>query len=238
MLAAVAAVRTGRPSQVVVAVPAGALLAVRALRQAADLVVCPHTPEPFVAVGLAYRDFHQLSDAEVIGPVGCLTWPDRGPVGCRAQAEPRRSLECAGVRWVGGLSSPPVRDVDHHPLTGAGPGEPGDPHRQPGSHAQADGGLALEVPGESDLPEGREALRRRPTHSALPDGSRSRRRRAPELSPRSAASPLRAAGPGRRTRPAPLGPRSARRNRWCREPRRQGRPRGGRNMRDDPLERR
>jgi putative phosphoribosyl transferase len=31
-----------------------------------DDVVCLTTPEPFVAIGLHYRDFHQLSDADVI----------------------------------------------------------------------------------------------------------------------------------------------------------------------------
>ena len=66
MLAAVAAVRTHRPAAVVVAVPVGARQAVHALRSVADRVICPSTPEPFIAVGGAYQDFRQLSDEEVL----------------------------------------------------------------------------------------------------------------------------------------------------------------------------
>ena len=66
MLAAVAAVRTHQPAAVVVAVPVGARQAVYALRSVADRVICPSTPEPFIAVGGAYEDFRQLSDEEVL----------------------------------------------------------------------------------------------------------------------------------------------------------------------------
>ena len=66
MLAAVAAVRTHRSEAVVVAVPVGARQAVQALRSVADRVICPSTPEPFIAVGGAYEDFRQLSDEEVL----------------------------------------------------------------------------------------------------------------------------------------------------------------------------
>lgn len=66
MLAAVAAIRTHRPAAVVVAVPVGARQAVEALRSVADRVICPSTPEPFIAVGGAYEDFRQLSDEEVL----------------------------------------------------------------------------------------------------------------------------------------------------------------------------
>jgi predicted phosphoribosyltransferase len=31
----------------------------------ADLVLCPAMPEPFYAVGAAYRDFRQLTDDQV-----------------------------------------------------------------------------------------------------------------------------------------------------------------------------
>ena len=65
MLAAVAAVRTLEPARVVVAVPVASRPAVQALRQVADEVVCPLVPTRFVAVGLAYADFHQLTDHEV-----------------------------------------------------------------------------------------------------------------------------------------------------------------------------
>ena len=65
MLAAVAAVRPEHPAKVIVAAPVGARGAVQALRKVADAVVCPLVPARFVAVGIAYADFHQLSDADV-----------------------------------------------------------------------------------------------------------------------------------------------------------------------------
>lgn len=65
MQAAVTAVRGLGPAQVVVAVPVAPASAVRALRQVADAVVCPLVPNRFVAVGFAYVDFDQLSDADV-----------------------------------------------------------------------------------------------------------------------------------------------------------------------------
>jgi predicted phosphoribosyltransferase len=49
----------------VVAVPVGSLQACQALAREADDVVCLSTPEPFVAVGLFYRDFGQTEDSEV-----------------------------------------------------------------------------------------------------------------------------------------------------------------------------
>ena len=36
------------------------------LRDAADRIVCLHMPRPFLAVGLHYADFDQVSDAEVV----------------------------------------------------------------------------------------------------------------------------------------------------------------------------
>ncbi len=65
MRAAVAAVRRQRPGWVVVAVPVGAHQACTALREDVDELVCPWTPEPFIAVGQAYRDFSQTSDEQV-----------------------------------------------------------------------------------------------------------------------------------------------------------------------------
>lgn len=65
MRAAVEALRRLRPSRVVVAAPVGAHDSCELLRQSADEVVCPLTPEPFSAVGLWYRDFSQTTDDEV-----------------------------------------------------------------------------------------------------------------------------------------------------------------------------
>jgi predicted phosphoribosyltransferase len=65
MWAAVAAIRRQQPAQIVVAVPVGAASTCQQLQEAADEVICASTPGLFVAVGQAYRDFGQMTDAEV-----------------------------------------------------------------------------------------------------------------------------------------------------------------------------
>jgi len=65
MRAAVAAIRRQEPAGIIVAVPVGAPSTCDEMRDVADDVVCLRTPEPFVAVGLWYRDFSETSDAEV-----------------------------------------------------------------------------------------------------------------------------------------------------------------------------
>ncbi len=67
MSAAIAAVEQGQPRSIIVAVPVGPRGAVQALAAIVDRVICPSTPNPFVAVGLAYQDFHQLTDEEIVG---------------------------------------------------------------------------------------------------------------------------------------------------------------------------
>jgi putative phosphoribosyl transferase len=64
MRAAMRAIRT-RALRIVVAVPVGAESSCRALECEVDLVVCPHTPEPFESVGRFYRDFEPTSDEDV-----------------------------------------------------------------------------------------------------------------------------------------------------------------------------
>ncbi len=65
MRAAVKAVRLQKPARVIVAVPVGAPSTCADLAREADDVVCVRTPDPFVAVGLWYRDFTPTSDHEV-----------------------------------------------------------------------------------------------------------------------------------------------------------------------------
>jgi putative phosphoribosyl transferase len=65
MRAAVEALRKQSPKRIVVAVPVGAVSSCRQLRDTADEVICPATPDPFEAVGLWYDDFIQTEDAEV-----------------------------------------------------------------------------------------------------------------------------------------------------------------------------
>jgi len=65
MRAAVMAVRQQHPARVIVAVPVGAASTCADLATEADDVVCVRTPDPFVAVGLWYRDFTPTTDLEV-----------------------------------------------------------------------------------------------------------------------------------------------------------------------------
>jgi putative phosphoribosyl transferase len=65
MLAAVRALRTREPAQIVVAVPIAPPEACEDLQGEADEVVCARTPEPFVAIGAWYEQFPQTSDQEI-----------------------------------------------------------------------------------------------------------------------------------------------------------------------------
>jgi putative phosphoribosyl transferase len=64
--AALHALRRRRPAHLVLAVPVAPSDTMRALEPLVDEVVCLAMPEPFRAIGLHYRDFHQLEDAEVL----------------------------------------------------------------------------------------------------------------------------------------------------------------------------
>ena len=65
MRAAVIAVRQQEPARIIVAVPVGAPSTCEELGREADEVICLRSPDPFVAVGLWYRDFTPTSDHEV-----------------------------------------------------------------------------------------------------------------------------------------------------------------------------
>ncbi len=65
MLAAVRHARSLKPAKVIVGVPVGSAEARRRLRKEVDELVCLAIPECFFAVGEWYRDFGQVSDAEV-----------------------------------------------------------------------------------------------------------------------------------------------------------------------------
>ena len=64
MAAAVRLLKGLSPASITVAVPVAARQAL-ALVSPDARVVCPRTPEPFIAVGQAYDDFEQVSDDEV-----------------------------------------------------------------------------------------------------------------------------------------------------------------------------
>lgn len=65
MRAAVAALRKLDPGRVVVAVPVAPPETCDVLRREADEVVCLLTPDPFMAIGVWYDDFPQLTDDQV-----------------------------------------------------------------------------------------------------------------------------------------------------------------------------
>ncbi len=65
MRAAIEAVRRQGAVTVVVAVPVAAPETVGQLRRLADRVICLHMPQDLCAIGYWYRDFSQVSDAEV-----------------------------------------------------------------------------------------------------------------------------------------------------------------------------
>lgn len=65
-LAAIKAVRKREPSELVLAVPVAPADTIRKLHPEVDAIVCLDTPQDFGAIGYFYRDFHQVSDDEVI----------------------------------------------------------------------------------------------------------------------------------------------------------------------------
>ncbi|HEX5639685.1 MAG TPA: phosphoribosyltransferase family protein [Burkholderiaceae bacterium] len=66
MRAALRGLRRRRPTRLVLAVPVAPPETIDALRAEVDDVVCLAQPERFGAIGYFYRDFHQLTDDEVI----------------------------------------------------------------------------------------------------------------------------------------------------------------------------
>ncbi len=107
MRAAVMAVRQQQPARVIVAVPVGAPSTCADSRREADEVVCVRTPDPFVAVGLWYRDFTPTSDDDVRSTPGNrrVTWPSSNLyrhliASARAAA---RAVQCRVPRGTGAL---------------------------------------------------------------------------------------------------------------------------------------
>lgn len=84
--------RSGGPAHLLFAAPVGAPETVAALRGEADEVVVPATPEDFHAVGRWYREFHQLTDADVLAVLDAhrsASRRDGRHRGGRHQATPR-----------------------------------------------------------------------------------------------------------------------------------------------------
>jgi len=66
VLAAIRGLRRRGPDKIILAVPVAPASTVSRLRLEVDDLVCLHAPEVFHAISLYYRDFGQVSDAEVI----------------------------------------------------------------------------------------------------------------------------------------------------------------------------
>ena len=64
--AALQALRRRNPSRLVLAVPVAPRDTIAELRFYVDDLICLEQPDPFNAIGVFYRDFHQISDEEVI----------------------------------------------------------------------------------------------------------------------------------------------------------------------------
>lgn len=64
--AAIAALLRREPKRLIVAVPVAAQETVERLKRLVDEVVCLIMPDPLEAIGLHYRDFHQVPDREVV----------------------------------------------------------------------------------------------------------------------------------------------------------------------------
>lgn len=64
--AAIRSLKLQKPKQIILAVPVCAKDTMERLRDEVDEIVCIHAPIDFVAVGLWYRNFEQLSDDDVI----------------------------------------------------------------------------------------------------------------------------------------------------------------------------
>jgi putative phosphoribosyl transferase len=65
MKAASRALRLQMPKQIIIAVPVAAEQTCDEFRSDVDKIICAHTPEPFISVGMWYEDFSQTTDEDV-----------------------------------------------------------------------------------------------------------------------------------------------------------------------------
>jgi putative phosphoribosyl transferase len=79
MRVALRAVRRRNPARLVLAVPVAPADALAALRAEADEIVCLQPQMALGAIGFYYRDFHQMSDAEVIDLLARVTRASEPP---------------------------------------------------------------------------------------------------------------------------------------------------------------
>jgi predicted phosphoribosyltransferase len=79
MRAAVRSVRAAGAGPVIAAIPVASGHAITALEEDGVLVCCLTVPARLIAVGESYRDFHQLSDEEVVRVLTTHERPGSGP---------------------------------------------------------------------------------------------------------------------------------------------------------------
>ena len=84
MRVALQAVQRRDPARLVLAVPVAPPDTLAALRQDADEAICLQTPIGLGAIGFYYRDFHQMSDAEVIALLARAPHPIESGAASRA----------------------------------------------------------------------------------------------------------------------------------------------------------
>jgi len=77
--AALKALRRRNPARLVLAVPVAPSDTLAELRNEVDQIVCLAEPYPFEAIGLHYRDFHQVPDDEVLAALDAAAAPDSPP---------------------------------------------------------------------------------------------------------------------------------------------------------------
>ncbi|WP_281033869.1 phosphoribosyltransferase [Methanohalophilus mahii] len=65
MWAAITAIRSRHPSQIVIAVPVASADKCRAFEDEVDRIISVATPDPFYGIGAWYGDFRQITDDEV-----------------------------------------------------------------------------------------------------------------------------------------------------------------------------
>ena len=80
MRAALKALRRRQPAGLVLAVPVAPRETIDALRPDVDQIVCLAEPDPFYAIGAHYRDFHQVSDEEVLTALDLAVRPGAAPL--------------------------------------------------------------------------------------------------------------------------------------------------------------
>jgi erythromycin esterase-like protein/predicted phosphoribosyltransferase len=101
MEAAVAALKTHKPSRIVVAAPVGATESCQRLSALADEVVCATMPEPFRAVGLWYEQFDQTTDDEVIRILGPTAQSDPPVRPARQTSQADAIIRARARPWTG-----------------------------------------------------------------------------------------------------------------------------------------